>query len=100
MSTYAKAWLFALVWTLLFATGLLGFALMVLDEEAKISGFFMGAIGITGYFLMAWLAQHFPKCPNCREPVNEPVTSMHGTTVSFRPDRPPRECGYCGHDLT
>ena len=63
-----------------------------------------GTIGLFGYFLMIIISQRFPKCPNCKEPVNMPHES-HGSMgltygVMVRPERPSRECGFGGQDLT
>lgn len=98
MSTYAKAWILNGIWTLFALSGIAGlYQQWVGGEEAP----YALLIGIAGYAICFFFAGTFPKCPNCREPVNDAHIagdSKNGHIV--RPDRPPRTCGYCGHDLT
>ena len=101
MSTYSKAWLFNGIWIGFFALFLLGFGIGAINNDDDMA--LPAVIGFLGYLLMVGLAQSFPTCRNCDEPVNMPYddgeVTWQGVTL-IRPDRPKRSCGFCGADLT
>ena len=101
MSTYVKSWIFNAIWV--------GFVVLLLvaagvgtmsDQQSSPLPFIAGFIG---YVAMVGLSQHYPKCRKCNEPVNMPyddgAVTWQGVSM-IRPDRPKRECGFCGADLT
>lgn len=116
MTTYRKAWLFNAVWIVIFATGLgiaawqmVGTPESVIPALSGVSVEAVGAICIIAAFAFGFLGNSFPKCEVCDHPVNMPDASepRHsswlnpGSAIPFiRPMRPPKECGYCGNDLT
>ncbi|RJY08793.1 hypothetical protein [Aurantiacibacter aquimixticola] len=99
MTTYTKAWLVCLVWIGFFAVLLIGIGIEVLTGASMPMALVFGAVG---YFAMIIIAQSFPKCAGCGEPVNMPHDDgevTHQGMALIRPARPKRECGYCGADL-
>ena len=98
MSTFTKAWLLNGIWTLFAIYGLVGLYQQWAEGNDVPAALL---IGMCGYLGCIFLAGAFPKCPNCHEPVNDAhIAGDSRTGHVVRPDRPPRECGYCGHDLT
>jgi len=56
--------------------------------------------GIISFIASGLLSMKFPRCPNCGTPANMPDTYSDGRGFWIHPDRPKKECGYCGPDLT